>query len=50
MLKPEVHIGKGRPRMENMKQIMINMEKNKVLKELSDDKQAWRTAANQPND
>jgi len=47
----EGHIGRGRPRMEYMKQIIIDMGKNsyKELKELSNDKDACRTAANQSN-
>ncbi|VVC40587.1 Reverse transcriptase domain [Cinara cedri] len=48
----EGHIGKGRPRMEYMKQIIIDMGKNsyKELKELSNDRVTWRTAANQSKD
>lgn len=38
--------------MEYMKQIIIDMGKNsyKDLKELSNDRDAWRTAANQSKD
>jgi len=38
--------------MEYMKKIMIDMGKNiyKELKELNNDREAWRTAANQLND
>lgn len=48
----EGHIGRGRPRMEYMKQLMSDMGKNsyKKLKELSNDREAWRTAANQSKD
>lgn len=46
------HIGSERPRMEYMKQIMIDMGKNsyKELKELSNDAKSWRTVVNQSND
>jgi len=48
----EGYIRRGRPRMEYMKQIMIDMGKDsyKELKELSYNREAWRTAANQSND
>jgi len=48
----EGYIGKGRPRMEYMKQILIDMVKDsyKELKKLSYNREAWRTAANQSND
>jgi len=48
----EGHIGRERPRMEYMKQIIMDMGKNsyKELKELSNDRDAWRTAANQSKD
>jgi len=48
----EGHIGRGRPGMEYMKQLMSDMGKNsyKKLKELSNDREAWRTAANQSKD
>ncbi|KAF0765853.1 craniofacial development protein 2-like [Aphis craccivora] len=48
----EGHIGRGRPRMEYMKQIIIGKGKNsyKELKELSNDRETWRTAANQSKD
>ncbi|VVC27478.1 Hypothetical protein CINCED_3A011221 [Cinara cedri] len=48
----EGHIGRGRPRMEYTKQIIIDIGKNsyKELKELSNDKVTWRTAANQSKD
>jgi len=38
--------------MEYMKQLMSDMGKNsyKKLKELSNDREAWRTAANQSKD
>jgi len=38
--------------MKYMKQIIIDMRKNsyKELKEISNDMDAWRTAANQSND
>lgn len=31
----EGHTGRGRPRMENIKQIMMEKDRNKELKELS---------------
>jgi hypothetical protein len=45
-------VGRGKPRMEYMKQIMIDMRKDnyKKLKELSYNRKVWRTAANQSND
>jgi hypothetical protein len=48
----EGYIGRGRPRMEYMKQIMIDMGKDnyKELKELSYNREAWRIAANRSND
>jgi len=48
----EGHIERERPRMEYMKQIIIDMRKNsyKELKELSNDRDACRTAANQSKD
>jgi len=47
----EGYIGRGRSRMEHMKQIIMNMGKNsyKELKELSYNREAWRIAANQSN-
>ncbi|KAF0763285.1 craniofacial development protein 2-like [Aphis craccivora] len=44
----EGYIGRGRSRMEHMKQIIMNMGKNsyKELKELSYNREAWRIAAN----
>jgi len=46
------HIGRGRPRMEYTKQIIVEMGKNsyKELKGLSNDRDEWRTAANQSKD
>lgn len=46
------YIGKRRLRMEYMKQTMIDMENNsyKELKELSNDRDARRSVANQSND
>jgi hypothetical protein len=46
------YIGRGRTRMEYMKQIMTDMGKDsyKDVKELSYNREAWRTAANQSND
>jgi hypothetical protein len=48
----EGYIGRGRPIMEYMKQIMIDMGKNsyRELKELSYNRKTWRTAANQSDD
>lgn len=46
------HLGRGRPRLEYMKQIMIDMEmyNYKELKELSNNCDIWRSVANQSND
>jgi hypothetical protein len=48
----EGYIGRGRLRMEYMKQIMIDTGKDnyKELKELSYNRKAWRNSANQFND
>lgn len=45
----EGYIERGRPRMEYMKQIMIEMG-NYSIKEPSYNREAWRTAANYLND
>ncbi|KAF0764776.1 craniofacial development protein 2-like [Aphis craccivora] len=48
----EGHIGRGRPRIEYMKQILIDTGKNsyKEFEELSNDRGSWRSAANQSKD
>jgi len=42
----EGYIGRGRPRMEYTKQIMIDMRKDSY-KESSYNRETWKTAANQ---